>query len=92
MSGTGVLATVLSYTHSGLVAAVTRRGQPARRTIVYDVSAARNPVIVELDGQRRTIRPQGLGTFLLVLPGHRGATGVIVRTTVDGQLHTTTLG
>lgn len=77
---------------TGLVTAVTRRGQPERRTVVYGVSAARNPVIVELDGERHTIRPQGLGTFLLVLPGRRGTTGVVVRTTVNRQPHTITLG
>lgn len=77
---------------SGVVATVEQRTQPAPRTAIYGLSAGNGPVRISLDGTPYRVDARALGAFLLVVNGVQGEDSITLRTLVDGETVSLTLG
>ena len=76
----------------GLSVAVERRAEPQPRTVVYGLTAGREPVSITIAGEQRRVEPGPLGAYVLPLEGVLPLRGATVRTTVDGEARVRKLG
>ena len=88
----GVPGVCGNLAEAGVIAAVDRRRDPQPRTVVYGLTAGRDPVSVTIDGEVRHVDPGPLGSFVIVFEGAQQLRGATLRTAVDGQVRELELG
>jgi hypothetical protein len=75
-----------SLGRAGLVVALRYYGGAQPRTVVYGLARDRRPVRVTISGVSSTVRPRGLGSFIVVRRGVVDKRGASASTTVGDRM------